>query len=112
MRKLTDYQKKFLLEQFFKNEKYAGWKGIATHLLEQGRCVVAGDKCIWIGGIGNFIKTTDKKGFIDCIEYTFDLEAFLKSEWFRTTKQVELDTLLIAKKEIEKEYDEIAYFLK
>lgn len=34
---LTNYQKKFLLDYFFKNEKYVGWKSIATKLLET-RC--------------------------------------------------------------------------
>ena len=110
MRKFTDYQKKFLLEKFFKNEAYEGWRNIATALLEQGKCIVAGDYNIWEGGIGNFIKTKETKGLIGCIEYTFDLESFLQSEWFREVRTVEVDTLLIAKKEIEKEYDEIAFF--
>ncbi len=83
LKKLTDYQIQFLVDTFFKNEKYAGWKNIAFVLLEDGKAIVAGTECIWIGGIGNFIKTNSAKGFIDCLEYTFNLDEFLKSEWYK-----------------------------
>jgi hypothetical protein len=49
MKKLTNYQKEFILNYFFKDEKYAGWRNIGTTLLEDGECVVAGTECIWIG---------------------------------------------------------------
>ena len=55
MKKLTEHQINFLLK-FFENKEYSGWKNIATKLIETGSCIVAGDKCIWNGGIGNFIK--------------------------------------------------------
>ena len=61
---LTTYQKDFLLNNFFENTSYAGWRGIATTLLETGECVVAGDKCIWVGGIGNFIEIKKAEGFL------------------------------------------------
>ena len=33
MRKLTENQKDFILQNFFKNESFAGWKNIANNLL-------------------------------------------------------------------------------
>jgi hypothetical protein len=83
MKNLTDNQINFLLEYFFENEKYAGWKNIATELLKNGSCIVAGTECIWIGGIGNFIKTEKAEKYIGCILYTFDLEYFLSSEYYK-----------------------------
>lgn len=80
---LTEYQKEFILNNFFKNEKYAGWKTIATTLLEKGECIVAGEGCIWRGGIGNFIKTEHAKGEFFCTRYKFDLANFLSSEWYK-----------------------------
>jgi len=59
MRVLTEIQKEFLLKNFFTNENYAGWRSIATKLLTTGKCIVPGSKCIWHGGIGNFIKTAE-----------------------------------------------------
>ena len=79
MRTLTDYQKNFILEYFFKNEEYAGWKKIATKLLEDGKCIVAGNTCIWIGDIGNFIKTSEADDCFGCLKYEFDLDEFLTS---------------------------------
>ena len=108
MRTLTDYQKNFLLENFFKNEKYAGWKNIATKLLETGKCIVAGKECIWNGGIGNFIKTEEAKDAVDCTLYEFDLEYFLTSDWYREIK-IEYAYILASKKrEVEQECEEIA----
>lgn len=83
MKKLTDYQKRFIMNEFFMDERFTGWKGIAETLLEDGKCIVAGSDCIWKGGIGNFIKTEPAKGTIGCILYTFDLDNFLKSEWYK-----------------------------
>jgi len=75
------------LNEFFRNEKYAGWESIATQLLETGECIVAGKQSIWIGGIGNFIKTEDAKGAIDCTLYKFDLDYFFTSAWFKQIKE-------------------------
>lgn len=80
--KLSDYQKEVILNNFFKNEEYPGWKNIATTLIDNGKCIVAGEKCIWFGGIGNFIKTTEAEGLYNCLLYTFDIEEFFKSKWF------------------------------
>lgn len=108
MTRLTDYQKNFILENCFKNEEYAGWKNIATKLLETGRCIVAGNGCIWHGGIGNFIKTEEAKDAIDCTLYKFDLEYFLSSEWYREIRNSYASILANKKREIEQECEEIA----
>lgn len=80
---LTDNQRWFIMENFFKNEEYVGWRNIATKLLSNGKCIVAGNKCIWVGGIGNFIATQPAKDAVDCLEYTFDLKSFIKTNWFK-----------------------------
>jgi len=105
---LSEYQKNFLLDYFFKNEKYVGWKSIATKLLETGQCIVAGKECIWIGGIGNFIKTEEAKDAIDCTLYKFDLEYFFTSEWYREIRNSYASILASKKQEIEQECEEIA----
>lgn len=81
--KLTENQKEFLLNYFFKNESFAGWKSIATKLLDNGSCIVAGNDCIWKGGIGNFIRTEEAEDAVDCIKYSFAINYFLSSEWFK-----------------------------
>lgn len=86
-------QKKFLLEYFFKNERYAGWRNIAEALVDKGECVVAGDKNIWIGGIGNFIKVVKADGYIDCVKYTFDIDNFKKSKLYIDTRKHYLDKI-------------------
>ena len=107
MKPLTNYQKEFFLECFFKNEKYSGWKEIATKLLETGQCIVAGDKCIWYGGIGNFIKTETAKDAFDCLLYKFDFDYFLTSEWYKQIAKEYLNILYEKKIEAEKKYQEI-----
>ena len=71
MKKLNDYQKDFICDKFFTNEKYPGWKSIAMDLLNNGECVVAGNYCIWKGGIGNFIKVETASKYIGCVKYVF-----------------------------------------
>ena len=105
---LTDYQKNFLLENFFKNEKYIGWKNIAIKLLETGQCIVAGKECIWMVGISNFIKTESAKDAIDCTLYKFDLEYFFTSEWYREIRNGYASFLSSKKREIEQECEEIS----
>lgn len=79
---MTQAQTELLLE-FFRNEGYDGWKHIALNLIESGECTVAGEECIWKGGIGNFIKVEKSDTFIKCVKYKFDLKYFLSSEWFK-----------------------------
>ena len=78
MEKLTDNQKNFLLS-FFENEAYAGWKNIATILIESGKCIVAGDTCIWRGGMGNYIDVSNADGLVGCLVYKFNLDSFMTS---------------------------------
>ena len=73
---------KELLLRFFAKTQYAGWKNIANALIDKGECIVAGEDCIWRGGIGNFIETEKTEGLIGCLKYKFDLEYFKKSSWF------------------------------
>ena len=83
MENLTDYQKEFLLEHFFKTDRAVGWVRIARQLLEKGKCIVAGTEPIWLGGIGNFIKCNTDENFIECLVYNFDLKYFLTSSWYQ-----------------------------
>lgn len=105
--KLTNYQKEFILLNFFKNEEYAGWKNIGTKLLETGKCIVPGYKCIWSGGIGNFIKTTKSEEAIDCLVYTFDLGEFINSKWFEEITDIYTSELWAKKMAIDCEYYEL-----
>lgn len=104
--KLTENQINFLLE-FFKDERHLGWKNIAINLIKNGKCIVAGTDCIWKEGIGNFINTEFAKNAVDCLEYTFDLEYFLSSEWFKEVSNNKIRELFIKKREIEQEYEDI-----
>lgn len=104
---LTDNQKDFILENFFKDDYYAGWKNIANSLLDKGECVVAGDKCIWSGGVGNFITTVHVDGYFGCIMYKFDLLEFLSSEWFKEIHNLYMIALSEKKRNIDLEYDEL-----
>jgi hypothetical protein len=106
-KELTEIQKVFILEHYFKNEKYAGWMTIATKLLDIGKCTVSGRERMWIGGIGNFIQISDSK-YTDCYVYEFDLSLFLKSDFYKTTMNLYLEHLLAKKKAIDDEYNELS----
>lgn len=93
MKILSIHQRNFLLENFFKNEKFPGWRNIANNLLDNGKCIVAGDKCIWNGGIGNWITTNNAKDAYNCLEYSFNLQEFMKSEWFKSIYNQYLDII-------------------
>lgn len=100
---LTEAQKKFLLKIFEINtdtNKLPGWKGIAENLINHGGCIVAGEKSIWHGGIGNFINTSHAEGTIGCLMYKFDANYFMTSEWYKELLQVHKQAL---KLEIEKQ---------
>lgn len=71
-------QKDWLLDTFFKNDNFPGWKNIATELIETGNCLTSKQgENIWIGGIGNFIESKPYNGGIDIIELTFNLKEFI-----------------------------------
>lgn len=82
MKNLTIIQKNFIVKEFFKSD-LPGGVSIAHKLLEKGECIVAGNSCIWNGGIGNFIKTEKTPDSFDCLTYKFDLDEFLKSSFFQ-----------------------------
>lgn len=104
---LTKKQTEFLLT-FFENKMYAGWRTIAMKLLETGQCIVAGEKSIWIGGIGNFIKTAETELAVDCLLYTFNLPEFIKSEYFKSISNQYIAILISNLRELETEYNEIS----
>jgi hypothetical protein len=104
---ITEEQTKYLLK-FFKNEEFPGWEIIAKTLIEKGKCVVAGENCIWRGGISNFIVTKKAFDFFGCLEYHFDLEPFLKSEFFKQYVNNDLDNLLEEQKLFNEKVTEIS----
>jgi len=79
---LTKNQIEFLME-FFDSNRYPGWKSIAKKLITKGYCIVAGSKCIWIGGIGNFIDTDVAEDAVGCLRYEFDVESFIKTAYYK-----------------------------
>ncbi len=105
MIKLNQNQKDFLLE-FFRDERYAGWKSIATDLIETGKCLVGQSKCIWHGGIGNYIKTSHAKGTVGCSLYTFDLAYFMSSGLYKEVRGNYITQCADEKTAIEKQLKE------
>lgn len=103
---LTEHQTKFILENFFRND-YAGWENIARKLLTTGKCVVAGNRCIWIRGIGNYITTTEADGYFGCLVYKFDLYYFLTSAWFNEIYDNYVERLGRKKIALDTEYNDI-----
>lgn len=85
MRQLTEYQKKFILDTFFQplNYEFPGSLNIGRVLLTEGECVVpdTGTYIFRHSPINQFnsVSKADDKKFIDCVEYTFDLDGFLNS---------------------------------
>lgn len=77
---LTKIQKDFIIETFFQPNSYLG-RLSAILLLDFGDCVVAGSDCIWVGGIGDYIKISPVKK--DYSLYEFSFEDFMKSELYK-----------------------------
>lgn len=78
------FEDQFIFDTFFPLlDKYPGSRQIASSLVEIGNCIVPGESCIWVGGIGNFIKIKSEKDFYGCVRYVFDKENFMKSEWYK-----------------------------
>lgn len=89
---LTKLQKDFILDEFFKNEEYAGWRNIAESLLNEG--YVTTTTCsIWSDNITNFMNIVASETNIGCYDYEFDIESFLVSEMFVTAYKKKLTTL-------------------
>ncbi len=108
---MTNNQKQFIKENFFKNDKYAGWSNIANELLDDGECIIAGDNKLWHGAIGNFIKISDAKGTVGCSLLTFDKESFLRSDWFQEYLIDKLKELARKREEFNKNFDELSMMM-
>lgn len=107
---LTETQKNFILK-FFVNEEYAGWSHIANKLIDKGECIVAGDKCLWYGGVGNFIRTYEAYDYYGCMKYTFNLDEFIKSKYFIENLKSELNKTNNELNIIEKKHRELTHLL-
>jgi hypothetical protein len=81
---LTQNQIDFIVNKYFAphKDKYAGAVNIGRKLLTQETVIVAGNDCIFNGGIGNFINTRKAENFVDCLEYKLDLYALRTSKMF------------------------------
>lgn len=107
--KLTENQKQFLIERFFKHNvttkdyRISFLEDVTKSLLEQGVCIVSGStyEPIWRGGIGNFIKVRNAENAIGCVQYTFNLEEFISSPYYVETKEAYLNPLKQKLNEIE-----------
>lgn len=108
---MTKHQKNFLLG-FFENKEFPGWKTIATSLIEHGNTIVAGDECIWKGGIGNFIQTEPAQNAFGCLLYKFDKESFYKSVYYQEILSHNLKVLSNKKREIIEEYNDLKEMYK
>lgn len=97
MKKLTIIQKEFLLNTFFKNDTYPGWRSIADKLLTTGQCMVGSTNLIWVGGIGNFIKRAPDAEYIGCVLHSFDLEYFQTSKWYQETYNQYICDLIVSR---------------
>lgn len=113
MRELTEHQLDFLVK-FFSSDahgpmssRHSNWKEVAITLINKGKCVVAGKECIWVGYMGNHIKTTKNENFVGCLEYSFNLDEFLGGEFFRSEADYAIKGLVTSKKEIEQRIEEI-----
>jgi len=111
MKNLTTIQKEFILEYFFKKDDCAGWKEIATELLANGRCIVAGNDKMWMGGIGNFIRTEKTKNAFGCLEYYFNLDEFVQSDWFRGFVSSKTTDISLKIADLQAQKDELAELL-
>jgi len=113
MVELTEKQKYFLFEKFFQhNTNYHGANVIAYTLLSTGKCIVASTDKVWVGGIGNFIKTELHPEGVGCYLYTFNIENFLNSLLFRDSLEHELKEQKIKEQEIHEYINELEKLIK
>lgn len=100
---MNKIQINWLLDTFFKNEKFPGWRNIAEKLITEGSCVTTSQgRKIWIGGIGNFIQEETYDSGVDLIQLKFDLKSFasMDNNYFLEYYNYEL-------KKISKEQEEL-----
>lgn len=107
--KLTEYQKTFLIDKFFKlNDSFIYWQNIANKLIDDGECIATGDKCIWVGGIGNFIRISKPNNLVGCIKYEFKFDEFINSEYFRVVSSQYTNNLDDTINKLKQEYNEVS----
>lgn len=109
---LTQNQIQYFIKHFFLPNDYAGAESIAKGLLTRGTSLVAGTKCIWTGGVGNFIKIKPFDGAYQISEYVFDLEGFLSSSWVQDITKSYYDEVFVNLKEEEKRLADIGRLIK
>jgi hypothetical protein len=90
MRQLTEYQKKFILDFFFRPlyDRFPGALNIGETLLTQGSCIVPDVGTYIFQNTPslqqfNTVKKVEDNRFIGCVEYVFDLEGFFNSYYLR-----------------------------
>ena len=102
-------QKEFIIS-LFENNKYPGWKNIATSLVEKGRCIVPTDSAekLWVGGIGNFIDIVDDfdTDLVGCSLMVFSLPYLLASDYFEELKHNKLDVEHLKQEELKNQLAE------
>lgn len=90
-----DIAREFVI-QMFEHRDYAGWRNIAEKLYDNGVCIVAGEKSIWMFynyGAGAYVRTKENDSYIGCLEYTFDKEKFLNSAYFKEQQEKKFNGL-------------------
>ena len=96
MKKLSQFQKDFILNHFFKiNSDLTPYEvEIANMLIDTGSCIIASylipkenNGLLWWHEISNYIKSESAKNAVNCYLYTFDLNTFLNSKLFKETKK-------------------------
>lgn len=102
--------KDLILSTYFEEYKssYKNIREVGKALLENGSCIVAGNENIFcLGGVGNFIIASEIEGAVGCVNYTMDVDGFLKSEVFKE----HLQSIIIIKSnkivELQKERNEL-----
>lgn len=104
---ISKYQKEFILEYFFKNDNYHGWRNIASKLIDDGHCIIGGRQILWYGGVGNFIETSDAPNAVECTLCTFDLRSFINTNYFKDIYDQYVKKVLDKKNKIDQEYAEL-----
>jgi hypothetical protein len=90
MRQLTEYQKKFILDFFFRPlyDRFPGALNIGETLLTEGSCIVPDVGTYIFQNTPslqqfNSVKKVEDKRFIGCVEYVFDLDGFFNSYYLK-----------------------------
>ena len=105
--KLTDFQREYIINKFFKKYSSKISEEVANKLLDKGRCIVPGDGYICGGGIGNFIDSSELNDAVGCSLLTLDLKNFLKSELFEYVRSSTVKELLAEIETLSKKHSEL-----